>query len=169
MCGNACASGQVCSGAMCVTSCGAGSHLTAVQVAAIAHACEQLSLLYSSYIDTGDYAHLPSVFTPDGVWQVQGNRSEGREAIGEYWKSRVARRKPEDGSRALVTNQRIDVVDADHATGSSYFTIFRYTVGAPSKSLAPAVFTKSSDEYVRTADGWRLKLRRIETIAELPN
>ena len=109
------------------------------------------------------------MFTPDGVWQVQGNRSEGRAAIGEYWKSRVARRHPEDGSRAVVTNQRIEVVDADHATGSSYFTIFRYTVGAPSKSLAPAVFTKSSDEYVRTSEGWRLKLRRIETQAEAAN
>ena len=135
--------------------------LSGPEVAAIAHACEQVSLQYSYYIDTGDYLHLPDVFTADGVWQVQGNRSEGRAAIADYWKTRVARRKPEDGSRSLVTNQRIEVIDADHASGSSYFTIFRYTVGAASKSLAPAVFTRSTDEYLRTPEGWKLRRRAL--------
>jgi hypothetical protein len=144
----------------------ATSGLSDVQKLVIVHACEDVSIAYLTYIDSGDFKNMPSVFTADGVWQVGSNNLVGHKAIGDFWQKRVSLRSPEDGWRAAISNQRIDVIDRDHARGTAYITIYKFSRTQANLSLAPYVFTQSNDEYVRTPQGWRLKLRQILTVAE---
>ncbi|MGE0115967.1 MAG: nuclear transport factor 2 family protein [Steroidobacteraceae bacterium] len=140
--------------------------LTEEQKAAIAHACQDVSTTYTYYFDTNDFVNMPSVFTEDGVWRLPSHEAMGRQAIGELWKSIVASRNPDDGWRAMITNEKIDVIDKDHARGTAYITIYRFDRTKPNKLLSPFGMTRSNDEYVRTPEGWRLKMRQITVVAQ---
>jgi SnoaL-like domain len=144
----------------------ATTNLSDEQKLVIAHACEDISIAYLTFIDTGDFKNMPNVFTEDGVWQVGGNTLVGHKAIREFWQRRVSLRKPEDGWRASISNQKIDVIDHDHARGTAYITVYKFNRTQANLSLAPYVFTQSNDDYVRTQQGWRLQLRQILTVAE---
>ena len=133
----------------------------------IQQACTDLSTAYAHYLDTADYEHMPSIFAPDGVWEVLGNHLQGPDAIREYWRGRTSLWKPNEAWLHIIGNQRIDVVDRDHAKGSAYFSVYKVnTEPGANKLLAPLVFSKTTDEYVRTQEGWRIKLRRIERVAD---
>jgi hypothetical protein len=144
----------------------AATDLSDEQKLVIVHACEDISITYLTFIDTGDFKNMPNVFAEDGVWQVGGNNLVGHKAISEFWQRRVSLRKPEEGWRAAISNQRIDVIDHDHARGTAYITIYKFNRTQANLSLAPFAFTQSNDEYVRTQQGWRLRLRQIVTVAE---
>lgn len=149
-----------------MTNAKASAALSEEQKAAIARACQDVSTTYTYYFDTNDFVNMPSVFTEDGVWRLPNREAVGRQAIGELWKSIVALRNPDDGWRAMITNEKIDVIDKDHARGTAYFTVYRFDRTKPNQSLAPFGMTRSNDEYVRTPEGWRLKKRQIIIVAE---
>lgn len=145
----------------------AEARLSETEKAAIRQACEDISEQYAHYLDTKDYEGMPNAFAPDGVWEVLGNKMVGSEEIREYWKRRTATWKPTEGWHHQISNQVIEVIDRDHARGVSYFVVYRFdTRPGGNKALTPAVITRSSDEYVRTPEGWRLKRRSIERLAD---
>lgn len=142
--------------------------LTELEVAAIRQECETTSFRYARYLDGKDWQHLPEVFAPDGVWEVLGNHMAGRDAIRDYWKSRTADWAPTHGRLHQIANQVIDVIDRDHAVGTSSVVIYFFdTAPGANAALQPSLIATNHDEYVRTPEGWRLKLRRIERVADV--
>ena len=142
--------------------------LSALEVAAIQQACETVSIQYARYLDGKDWQNLPSVFAPDGVWEVLGNRMEGHDAIRDYWQRRTADWAPDHGRLHQISNQVIDVIDRDHARGTSTVVVYFFNVApATNASLTPSLIARNVDEFVRTEDGWKLAHRRIETVATL--
>jgi len=141
--------------------------LTEIERLAIKQACADVSTRYSYYLDTADYKAMPGAFTPDGVWEVLGNRHEGRRAIGDYWRTRTAGWKPGESWRHVITNQLIEPDGRDRAHGTAYFTLYRFDVSNNREvpGLAPALLTRSTDEYARTAQGWLIASRQIEMVA----
>lgn len=142
--------------------------LSDVEIAAIQQACETVSFQYGRYLDNKDWQNLPSVFAPDGVWEVLGNRMEGRAAIRDYWQRRTADWAPDHGRLHQISNQVIEVIDRDHARGTSTVVVWFFNV-APSTnaSFAPSLIARNVDEFVRTDEGWKLAHRRIEDVASL--
>lgn len=142
------------------------TELTEIEIAAIQQACEDLSELYGYYLDTKDYVNLSQLFTEDGVWEVLGNRTVGRQAIHDRWKSRTAEWAPTHGRLHQMSNQYFKVIDRNTAIGHSYVTVYMWeTPNDQPQSLAPVVISKNDDEFVRTEEGWRIKRRSISTLA----
>jgi hypothetical protein len=150
----------------CATNPPAPTGLSEEARAGIAYECASLSAAYSHHLDAGESDALAALFAPEGVWQIVTNRMQGREVIGHYWHDRYAQRKPGERSRHVITNELIEVVDHDHAKGVAYFAVYSFDAdAAKNASLAPTAFAQTHDEYVRTAEGWRIALRRIEPVA----
>jgi 3-phenylpropionate/cinnamic acid dioxygenase small subunit len=146
----------------------AKSALSASEIAAIQQACETVSIQYARYLDAKDWQNLPSVFASDGVWEVLSNHLAGHEAIRNYWKQRTAAWAPTHGRLHQIANQVIEVIDRDHARGTSNAIVYFFdTAPDANKSLTPVLIARNTDEFVRTPQGWKLQLRRVERVANV--
>lgn len=142
--------------------------LSDVETAAIQQLCETASVRYAMALDGKDPEALAQAFSEDGVWEVLGNRMEGRDAIRAYWTKRLADWTPDHGRVHQIVNQTIDVIDRDHARGTSTVIVYFFSTTADAnKTLSPLLIARNHDEYVRTAEGWKLKRRSIERIANV--
>ncbi|HWW63808.1 MAG TPA: nuclear transport factor 2 family protein [Sphingomonadaceae bacterium] len=142
--------------------------LSESEIAAIRQECETVSFRYAQYLDGKDWQHLPDVFAPDGVWEVLSNRMAGRDAIRDYWRARTADWAPTHGRLHQISNQVIDVIDRDHARGTSTVVVYFFdTAPGANKTLSPALIARNHDQFVRTPEGWKLQHRRIERLADL--
>lgn len=142
--------------------------LSDVEIAAIQQLCETASIRYALALDGKDPDALALAFAPDGVWEVLGNRMEGRDAIRKYWQTRTADWAPDHGRLHQISNQAIEVIDRDHARGISKVVVYFFSVtDGNNKELVPQLIAQNNDEYVRTAEGWKLKHRAIERIANV--
>ena len=126
---------------------------------AIERECERISIAYARHVDFRDYDAFVDLFSEDCRLDV-GGLVEGRAAL-QGW---LARRPENLRSRHVFTNISIDVIDADHARGVTYVTLYRH-VGdealAPRaiELVGPAAVGHYEDEFVRTVDGWRFASR----------
>ncbi|MBO9499887.1 MAG: nuclear transport factor 2 family protein [Novosphingobium sp.] len=142
--------------------------LTDTEIATIQQLCETASFKYALALDAKDPDALAQAFAPDGVWEVLGNTMVGRDAIRKYWQTRTADWAPDHGRLHSITNQAIDVIDRDHARGVSKVAIYFFsTTDGNNKALAPTLIAQNNDEYVRTAEGWKLSHRSIVRIANV--
>jgi len=124
----------------------------------IERACLRLVTEYCHLVDHGEAARIADLFTDDGVWMS----TQGRAALQQFFQSRqddVARM-----SRHVCNNTLIDVVDADHARGVTYLTLYRHD-GEPGRKVSPlsgpSMLGEYRDVFVRTADGWRFQQRDL--------
>jgi hypothetical protein len=124
--------------------------------------CQALSIAYGYDLDFMDADGLANLFAEDGAWQTSETPLVGRKAIHDNWAAQAGRPYV---TRHAITNTRITFTDADHATGTAYLQMYRFDPKHPEtiKSLEPVLLGVFHDEYVRTADGWRFKLRKLET------
>jgi 3-phenylpropionate/cinnamic acid dioxygenase small subunit len=130
--------------------------------------CETVSIQYARYLDAKDWQGLPSVFAPDGVWEVLSNRMEGREAIQAYWQSRTADWAEGHGRVHQISNQVIEVIDRDRARGSSMVMVYFFdTRPGMNESLVPSLIARNEDEFIRTEEGWKLLRRTVHRVADL--
>lgn len=144
--------------------------LSDVEVAAIQQACETVSIAYARYLDAADWQNLPGAFAEDGVWEVLGNRMEGRAAIADYWKRRTAEWPEGHGRLHQISNQVIEVIDRDHARGTSTIVVYFFdTRPGKNTGLVPSLIARNDDTFVRTAQGWKLAHRKISPVATLAN
>lgn len=142
--------------------------LSEVEIAAIQQACETVSNQYALYLDNKDWENMPKAFAPDGTWEVLGNKMTGPDEIREYWRSRTADWAEFHGRLHSISNQVIEVIDRDHARGTSKVVIYFFdTREGQNASLTPLLIAQNHDEYVRTEAGWKLSLRRIERLANV--
>jgi hypothetical protein len=129
----------------------------------IEHACGRLITDYARFVDFGEAARIADLFTADGVWEGDGLRMEGRDAIRAGFARRqgVTRRV----SRHVCTNVTIDVVGADEAHGLCYLINYRFDRSAGDDPTAPApaghpkFVGEYRDRFVRTPEGWRFAHR----------
>lgn len=128
----------------------------------IEHECRKLMLLYCQYVDHLEPEKFANVFTKDAFYNPAAHpEMNGREEIlawiQEYPRDRLARH--------VSTNQVIDVVDADRATGTSYAVVYRQeqpVAGTPSENVVPRSIVEYHDTFRRTADGWRIASREYQ-------
>ncbi|MBI1338790.1 hypothetical protein GC169_01075 [bacterium] len=128
----------------------------------IEHACEKLTMQYCHFVDHGEAARIADLFTADGVWTSRDNTMTGQDAIRRGFQKRqdnTARM-----SRHVCSTCVIDVIDADHAAGVVYLTLYRKD-GEPgrrtSPAQAPSMVGEYRDAFRRTPEGWRISRREI--------
>jgi hypothetical protein len=128
------------------------------QIRDIQRDCEALSIAYARAIDFRDYDDFVALFVEDGTLDI-GAEMQGRDAIG----ASVAGRPDNLRSRHVLSNIFVDVVDADHARGITYLTLYRSLAGGsprePVESTLPAAVGHYQDQFVRTLAGWRFQSR----------
>ena len=124
---------------------------------AIERACEKLSIAYARHIDFREYDAFADLFTEDGELQVQGSLLKGREAMMGFLTGRPANRR----SLHIFTNIWTNVLDANHAEGITYLSLFRADQDGdrPAKVPGPMMAGYYTDKFARTEKGWRIARR----------
>lgn len=122
-------------------------------------ACSRLSILYARMVDFKTYELVDEIFSEDALLDA-GGPLQGRDKI----RRGMERRNPKLRSRHILTNIFIDVIDAEHARGTSYLSLYRH-IGdesledKPIEFAGPAAVGEYQDEFVKTAGGWRIASR----------
>ena len=126
-----------------------------------AAACHQLIIDYADFIDHEEPEAFANLFTPDGALTLPSGSAQGRAAILEDARGRVGRVV----MRHVMSNVKVDVVDDDSARATSYVTVY---IAGPSEGPAvvpgPRLIGEYHDEFVRTADGWKISARALEVV-----
>ena len=124
--------------------------------------CTALSIAYARCVDFRDYDAFVELFAEDGELDV-GRSLTGRSAIAKA----MGKRPDELKSRHVLSNIFIDVIDANHARGISYLTLYRHIgpeslTGEPIAFAGPAAVGHYEDQFVRTDAGFLFKRRRLQ-------
>ena len=137
--------------------------LSGIERLLIERDCIALSNSYGQAIDFSDPDLMASLFAADGRWFPSGGLAQGPKAIYDYLARQVGRPYV---TRHVLTNTRIEVIDRDHAKGTAYLTMYRYDPAHPEtiKTLSPALVGVLTDEYVRTPQGWRFQVRKLDRV-----
>ena len=126
-------------------------------------ACARLCTDFANFVDSRNYDRFVDLFTDDAVFDRVGVISEGRQAIRAFLDARPA----DLVTRHVCTNIAVDLVSETAATGVSYAIFFHASVEAnaspPFQSAAPGL-AEYHDVYTRTAEGWRIRERRVKLI-----
>lgn len=83
---------------------------TREQARAVEHDCARRVLDFYAAFDRGDYRAMARMFTAEGVWHRAGKALSGAGIVTE-----LERRPASQRVRHIVTNVRVDALDADHA------------------------------------------------------
>lgn len=125
--------------------------------------CERLVTAYCHYVDHGEAERIAELFSEDGIWASSEVTLDGREAIGKAMAARQANLARM--SRHVCNNFLLEIIDADHAEGTVYLTLYRHD-GKEGRALSPlegpAMVGEYRDRFVRTEEGWRISRREIE-------
>ena len=131
---------------------------------AVEMACVGLITAYTHCADGfKERAGIVDLFTPDGVWESDEVRLEGRDGLLRFFgdPAAAAGRK----TRHVSSNVAITVTGADSAEGLSDFTLYRH-VGekprVPDLDGQPTILGHYTDRFVRTSEGWRIAHRRAD-------
>lgn len=126
------------------------------EFAGIEAACRRLSTAFAVYVDHGRAEDVVALFTPDGVFERAGLRLDGAAEIAAF----LARRPATRITRHFCSNILIEPVDSTRARGIVYFTLFEGEGETPATMQLPLTVGEYHDDYVRTANGWRIRHRR---------
>lgn len=128
----------------------------------IHHECERLVTAYCHYVDHGEASRIADLFTEDGVWTSPEVTMNGREEIRKAMAIRES--NTERMSRHVCNNLLIEIIDADHAEGTVYLTLYRHD-GNPERKTSPlpgaVMVGEYRDRFIRTTEGWRIQHREI--------
>ena len=129
----------------------------AVEDATDIRAIVDLTIAYTWALDTRSYDDLHRVFTADAVADLRGSIHEGIESILERVTGGTSRF---DVTQHLVGNQQVHL-DGDSATCRTQLQAQHVKLGTPGGDtfIVGGIY---HDEMVRTADGWRIRHRRLE-------
>lgn len=117
-------------------------------------ACSNLVTDYAYHRDQFNAKEFANLFTEDASLTVVSQTWVGRAEIEQ----RIEGLKTGSTIRHEMSTIRIVPIDADHATGVSYATIY----SAPAGETSVKGFTlmgEYHDEFVRTAQGWKISKR----------
>lgn len=126
----------------------------------IEHQCRKLMVRYCYHIDRRDAAGFAGIFTEDGMYKPAAEPAplHGRRAILEW----VRAYPPDRFGRHVCTNALVEVIDEDHARGTSCGVVFREPQprdGEISTRVTPRSVIEYFDTFRRTPHGWRIASR----------
>ncbi len=133
---------------------------------AIEHACARLVTAYCLLVDARSHEALTKLWAADGTWASMIGPLKGHADIRRYLDGKAM-----SLTRHISTNIQVEVVDADHARGTSYFTLYRSVEPAkdgPTPMQGPMMVGQYFDDYVRSKEGWRFAHRRMEVAFKAP-
>lgn len=128
----------------------------------IVAACERLALDFAWHVDHRNAEQVAALFAADAGFERKGEVLQGREAI------LAAQRKRPAGvvTRHVCANLAVEAIDAEHARGVMYFLLYKHDhaaagtdAGKPAPLGPPETLGEYHDEYLRTAEGWRIARR----------
>jgi len=125
--------------------------------------CTQLVYKFYGFLDESRYEEMASLFTEDGVWVRLGKEVKGPPNI------RALKAERENWLTAhLVTNVRVEVLDADHAETVQYVTLYRHEDWEPSAKPAPVVLPlailRHQDQLMKESGVWKFKRKSSRAI-----
>ena len=139
--------------------------MTDLELLMAERACLALMTAYCTHLDRWEVDIFLDLFLPDGVWRRIAPEPTihlaGREAIRGFFN----RRPTQSDARHLVINPVIEVIDADHARGTSFGLVVRGpknpdgSLPVPMRGLE--LLVEYRDDFVRTPDGWRFRQREM--------
>ncbi len=126
---------------------------------AIEAACRDLLHGYALCADNFEDEALVQMFAREARLLLPNTTPfAGRAQIGAFLASRD-RAVP---TRHVITNVLIEVRDAVHAAGISYFTVYRQVANMPAaQTLLPFAVGEYQDEFVLEENRWRFASRDI--------
>ena len=132
----------------------------------IEHACTKLQRQYGVLADHGDVEGFTNLFAPDGSVAVpEAPPFVGHDAIRASIQALGAQGVT---MRHVLTNNVVDVIDAETAEGMSYLTVWNSRAPADGQGMRPVALPATVGEYRdtfrRTADGWRFQTRVLTRI-----
>ncbi|HSG88205.1 MAG TPA: nuclear transport factor 2 family protein [Pseudomonadales bacterium] len=135
--------------------------LTAAQRRAIEQDCIALGHAWARALDFSDQDHFLELYKEDAVLEYDGTHA-GLEAIAAW----IGTRPRAVRTRHVMSNGWVDALDADHARGIAYVTLWQ----APADGLAPEAAAIADgpvavghcqDRFVRGDDGWLFAARTL--------
>jgi hypothetical protein len=125
-------------------------------------ACIQLGDLYANYLDTGQYALVPTLFAPQGSFHGQAGKYTGRESVAMVF-NRIDKNQR---SIHVVSNQMVEIQSRNLVIVTSYFTTYQTdkTTGVATLQAQPVRIGRYTDECVRGDDGWLFQSRVMDVI-----
>ena len=125
--------------------------------------CTQLLIRFYHLLDEKRYGELADMFADDGVWVRLGQELVGGAAI------LAAMSERDDWLTAhLVSNIRIDIVDADSVETTQYVTLYRHEGRGEALGPAPVVpplgILRHRDRLAREAGVWKFKRKTSRAI-----
>ncbi len=122
---------------------------------AIEMACVRLAYGFCSHSDRGELDRYAALFAEDGRFHRPGLDITGRRAIREALQQRPAT----VAMRHVCANPIVDVIDQDHAAGSGSQLVYRHD--RTSGITDPVILVDYADNYILTAEGWRIASRTV--------
>jgi hypothetical protein len=131
--------------------------------------CSRLCQDFAWTVDHLDYPAFVALFAADGVFEREGQRSAGHEAILAFLNARPTGRV----TRHLISNVRIDMTGPNTATGHCSAMMYAASGSEGSEGsnssdtplpVSPPLVVDYADDFVRTADGWRFQHRRTRIV-----
>lgn len=119
--------------------------------------------LMATYIDAvarDDGETWKNTWDENGCWMLMGNEVRGREAIAGLWQQLMA---GFDFALLVPSTCRYDI-EGDRARGFWYLQEFTRTTDGQASQL----FSRYTDECIRTAEGWRYLSRGYDIIYQGP-
>jgi len=128
----------------------------------IEYDCQQLSIAYARTADFGDYTAFANLFADDAVLETSLVQVRGKGEI----EATMKKRPTELRSRHIITNIFIEMLDAEHARGISYLSLYRHVgpeslQSEPVELSGPALIGHYEDWFVKTSIGWRFERRKL--------
>lgn len=117
-------------------------------------ACSNLVTDYAYHRDNFNAREFSELFTEDASLTVVNQTWVGRADIEQ----RIEGLKTGSTIRHEMSTIRIIPIDADHATGVSYVTIYSAPAGETSVK-GFSLMGEYHDEFVRTSEGWKFSKR----------
>ena len=112
---------------------------------------------YNANGDTGRFAQVRALFTPDAVMRIEPDQEyEGIDAIMTIFtgtSSNTAASSSLTHVRHFTSTHQIDLEDDSHASGRLYFAVLT--------DIGLDHWGRYVDRYVRTAEGWRFARRSV--------
>ena len=127
--------------------------------------CQALVSAFAYHVDHFEGEKVVNLFTKDGIFERKGEVLKGQEEI----RAAQGKRVKDVVVRHVCAPTHIELLDAEHARGNTYFQIFRAIRpegGQPSVLPMPEaeVLGQFEDQFVLTSEGWRISARRARGI-----
>ena len=137
------------------------------QVQQIERECSNVLMQCRYHADMQEYEKSASFFTLDIIFRSGPLGNEpivGREANIKSMYANIS----DLFMRCVISNILVNVIDADNATATSYWIMYRHKKAdvdeGKVKTAEPSRFCESEDTFVRTDEGWRIAKRNFKMV-----